>query len=105
MSGNWQRVAAVDDIDEDEPISVEVGGHSVGVFRVDGEYYAIEDVCPHAYALLSQGFVDGEEVECPLHGAVFHIPSGKCLAGPAEEDVKTFPVRIEGDAVLVDLPD
>lgn len=104
MSDNWQRVAIIDEIDEDEPISVTVGDHTIGIFLVDGKYHAIEDICPHAYALLSQGFVEGDEVECPLHEAVFHIPSGKCLKAPAERDVATYPVKIDGDNVLVQVP-
>ncbi len=103
MSDQWQRVAAVDEIEEDEPISVHVGEHTIGVFLVNDTYYAIEDICPHAYALLSQGFVDGEEVECPLHEAVFHIPSGRCLKAPADRDVKTYPVKVDGDDVFINV--
>ncbi len=105
MADQWQRVGALDEIDEDEPMSVRIGDHTIGVFRIDGSLYAIEDICPHAFALLSQGFVDGEEVECPLHEAVFHIPTGRCLKAPADRDVKTYPVKVEGDEILVNVSD
>lgn len=103
MSENWQRVAAVDEINEDEPISVKVGEQTIGVYRLDDEFYAIEDICPHAFALLSQGFVEGEEVECPLHEAVFHIPTGRCLKAPADRDLQTYRVKVEDEQVFVDV--
>lgn len=49
------------------------------MYLLDGNYYALEDVCPHAYALLSQGFVDDGKVECPLHEALFDVRTGQCL--------------------------
>ena len=63
------------------------------------EYYALEDVCPHAYALLSQGFVEDGQVECPLHEATFDIRTGKCLREPADRDLHVYPVRIIDDEV------
>ncbi len=101
MTGSWHRVADEDAITEDEPGSVKVGAGQIGVFRVNGALYAIEDICPHAFALLSQGFVEGEEVECPLHEALFHIPTGKCLREPADRDLKTYEVKVEDGAVYV----
>ncbi|TXH68342.1 MAG: nitrite reductase small subunit NirD [Thiothrix sp.] len=103
MSENWHTVASVDQIDEDQPLAVKVDGNEIGIFKVNDSFYAIEDICPHAYALLTQGFIDGDNVECPLHEAVFHIPSGKCLKAPAERDLKTYPIRIEGNQVLIAL--
>jgi nitrite reductase/ring-hydroxylating ferredoxin subunit len=101
MATAWHEVAAADQITEDFPLGAKVGEREIGLFLVGGHYYAIEDVCPHAYALLSQGFVEGEEVECPLHGARFHVPTGKCTKEPGGRDVKTYPVKIEGTRVFV----
>lgn len=98
----WVDVAASADVEDDEPAHIVVNDKEIGLFRVDGAVYAIEDVCPHAYALLSQGFVEGEEVECPLHGAIFHIPSGKCLKEPGERDLVTYPAKEEGGRILID---
>ncbi|MEM7442201.1 MAG: non-heme iron oxygenase ferredoxin subunit [Pseudomonadota bacterium] len=97
----WHDVGAADSVEEDEPLAVTVDGKEVGVFRVAGTLYAIEDICPHAYALLTQGFVEGDEVECPLHGAIFHIPTGQCRAEPGERDLETYRVREEDGRVLV----
>ena len=97
----WHSVASVSSVTEEKPISVEINGSPVGIFLVADQYYAIEDVCPHAFALLSEGFVEGCQVECPLHEAVFDLTNGKCLGGPSERDVQTYPVKVEGDHILV----
>lgn len=99
----WHDVGAADEVAEEEPISVKVADQEIGVYRVGEKLYAMEDICPHAYALLSMGFVEGEEVECPLHGALFHIPSGKCLAEPGERDLATFPVREENGRIMIEV--
>jgi nitrite reductase/ring-hydroxylating ferredoxin subunit len=66
--------------------------------------YATHDVCTHAYALLSEGYIEGDVVECPLHGALFEIRSGKCLA-VGTSDVATYPVRVEANGdVMVEIP-
>jgi 3-phenylpropionate/trans-cinnamate dioxygenase ferredoxin subunit len=101
MSDEWQAVGAASDVAEDEPLGVTVGDKRVGIFRIDGSLYAIDDICPHAFALLSQGFVEGEQVECPLHEALFHVPTGKCLREPAEDDVATYEVKEEDGRILV----
>lgn len=103
MAEAWHDVGALGDVDEDEPLAVKIDGHEVGVFLVDDVLYAIEDVCPHAYALLSQGFVEGGNVECLLHGATFHIPTGKCLKEPADRDLATYAVKVESDRILVSI--
>jgi 3-phenylpropionate/trans-cinnamate dioxygenase ferredoxin subunit len=101
MTEHWHDVGAEDAVVEDEALGVKIGDIEIGVYRINGTLYAIEDVCPHAYALLSQGFIDGEEIECPLHEAVFHIPSGRCLKEPADRDLKTYEVKTENGRVLV----
>ncbi|QEE24046.1 MAG: non-heme iron oxygenase ferredoxin subunit [Rhodanobacter sp.] len=89
----WVTVGTVDQVADDEGLAVDVGGKEVGVFKVENTLYAIEDVCPHAYALLSQGFVDGQTVECCLHGAIFDIPTGKCLKEPGGRDLRVYQIR------------
>lgn len=99
----WQRVASVQDVQPGRPVALNIGDKAIALYRLDNHLYALEDVCPHAYALLSSGFVEGDEVECPLHQAVFHIPTGKCLAQPADRDLATYPVKLEGNDIFVDL--
>ncbi len=97
----WIYAAKLDAVSEDVPISVQVEGVAVGVYKINGTLHAIEDICPHADALLSEGFIDGEFVECPLHGALFHIPTGKCTRGPATRGVLPFDTRIEDKKIYL----
>ncbi|MBN2303354.1 MAG: non-heme iron oxygenase ferredoxin subunit [Anaerolineae bacterium] len=82
---------------------VEIEGLYIAIFNVDGTYYAIEDVCTHDDGPLAEGDLDGCEIECPRHGARFDIRTGKALSMPAVVDVRAFPVRVEGDAVQLDM--
>jgi 3-phenylpropionate/trans-cinnamate dioxygenase ferredoxin component len=97
----WHDVGAADEISEDTPLPATVNGRAVGVYTLGGKYYALEDICPHAEALLSQGFVEGEEIECPLHGARFHIPTGKCTKEPADRNLVCYETKLENARILV----
>ena len=99
----WQFVTACGKVSPDTPGAFENGEKKIAVYRVKDAFYATDNVCPHAFALLTDGFVEGDTVECPLHGAIFHIPTGKCMAAPAESDLKTYPVKVEDDRDFVDL--
>lgn len=98
---DWQDIAAAEAVTEDTPLPVSVQGRSLGLYLLSGQYYALEDVCPHADALLSEGFVMEGEIECPLHGARFDIKTGKCTKEPGERDLACFPVKREGERLLV----
>jgi 3-phenylpropionate/trans-cinnamate dioxygenase ferredoxin component len=99
----WQLVTMCEKVSHDAPVASTSGDSKIAVFKVENAFYATENVCPHAYALMSDGFVEGDKVECPLHGAIFHIPTGRCLAAPAESDLKTYPIKVEDDQIYVDL--
>jgi 3-phenylpropionate/trans-cinnamate dioxygenase ferredoxin component len=73
----------------------------------EGRFYAVDDVCSHAEASLSEGEVDvdDETIECPRHGSVFDLTSGKPKSLPATVPVLTFPVKVEGDTILIELED
>jgi nitrite reductase/ring-hydroxylating ferredoxin subunit len=98
---SWTSVGTRDQVETDQPLGVSVGDAKIGVYEVDGQLHAIEDICPHAAALLTQGFTDGCEVECPLHNAVFDVTNGKHLRGEPCRDVKTYPVRLVGQDIQV----
>lgn len=100
----WHRVVGTGEIGEDEPKLVQVDGLTLVLYKVGDGFFATEGVCTHEFALLSDGFVDGDVIECPLHQARFHIPTGKCLGPPADRDLKSYPVRIENDDAYVGLP-
>lgn len=100
---DWRRVCAIKDIEEGSPLGFDLDEKAIGIFRVGGDIFALHDICPHEYARLSSGFQDGAMVECPLHQALFNIKTGEHLAPPAECDVQSYPVKLQGDDVLVDI--
>ena len=99
----WTPVGNRDQVEQDNPLAATVGETAVGIYEVDGELHAIEDICPHAAAHLTQGFADGCEIECPLHNAVFDVTSGKHLRGEPCRDLKTFAVRVVDARIEVQL--
>jgi nitrite reductase/ring-hydroxylating ferredoxin subunit len=99
----WHDVAARETLDPDFPTGVEVNGQKIGLFLSGDQVFATEDVCPHAFALLSQGFQEDGFIECPLHAARFEIATGKCMNEIGQRDLKTFPIKIEGGRVSVQI--
>jgi 3-phenylpropionate/trans-cinnamate dioxygenase ferredoxin subunit len=97
-------VASVDEIQDGERLIVDIGYETVALFKVAGKYYAIADVCSHDDGPVAEGELEGEEIECPRHGAHFDLRTGKALSLPAVADIPAYPVRIEGDEILVGLP-
>jgi nitrite reductase/ring-hydroxylating ferredoxin subunit len=100
----WHRAGTAGEVDDEEPLQVKVGDLLIAVCKVGADFYAINDICSHEYACLSDGFVEGDHIECPLHQARFHIPTGKALSAPATEDIATYPLRLEGEDIWVGLP-
>ncbi len=97
----WQKIADLSQLQDSEAFPAKVGDVPIAIYKLDGHLYAIDDVCTHEYALLSQGFVEGCAIECPLHQAKFDIASGKCLSAPATVDLKRYDVRVVGQEVYV----
>lgn len=83
---------------------VEVDGRPLAVFNIAGALYAIADVCSHDDGPVAEGELDGHEIECPRHGARFDVRTGKVLSFPAIVSIPAYPVRVEGENVLVGLP-
>ncbi|MGJ7491540.1 non-heme iron oxygenase ferredoxin subunit [Variovorax sp. ZT4R33] len=98
-----QLISACSKITHDAPVAFEGFGKKIAIYRVDDQFYATDNVCPHAYALMTDGFVDGDTIECPLHGATFNIKTGKCLGPPAESDLATYQVTVVEGNIFVDL--
>jgi 3-phenylpropionate/trans-cinnamate dioxygenase ferredoxin subunit len=98
----WHRVAGEAELTEEQPLAVQAGGLRIGLFRLGEQVHAVENVCPHAFALLSDGFVDGCTVECPLHNAVFDLTNGRLLDGPGQRDLRVFAVKRECGAIFVE---
>ena len=98
-------VASLDDLVDDTPLLVDVGGTPVCVVRTQGEVFAINDVCSHGQVSLSEGEIDDCEVECWLHGSRFDLRTGAARSLPAVDPVPVYPVTIEAGKVLVELPE
>ncbi|HEV2107467.1 MAG TPA: non-heme iron oxygenase ferredoxin subunit [Thermomicrobiales bacterium] len=94
-------VAQVGDLEPGQMMYVEVGDEPVCLINLDGEYHAINDICTHQEASLSEGSIDGDEIECPLHGGAFNIRTGEPVAFPVVTPVETYTVRVVGDDVQV----
>jgi 3-phenylpropionate/trans-cinnamate dioxygenase ferredoxin subunit len=97
----WQRVATLSQLRDGEAYPAKLGDTPIALYRLNGQVYAIDDVCTHEHALLSQGFVEDCAIECPLHQAKFDIATGKCLTAPATVDLKRYSVLIEGEEIYV----
>lgn len=94
-------VAKQTDIADGAAIKADIDGLQIAVFHVDGQFYATDEICSHAYASLAEGYVVDGAVECPLHGACFSLKTGEALSAPATDPIATYPVRIENGEILV----
>lgn len=99
--GEWIDVMGDTALAEGEHVVVDVDGVDVAVFKIDGELYAVQDICTHDGAEIASGRREGREIMCPRHGAIFCLKTGKVLRGPAYEDLPCFPVRVEDGVIQV----
>ena len=84
---------------------LELKGRRILLANVDGRFYAADDTCTHEEASLSTGFLKGALVKCPLHGSRFNVCTGEVMEDPAEDNLRTYPVRVEGGRILIGLPE
>jgi len=98
------RVAKASDLSPGEMMLVEVGEESILLSNVDGEFYAVGEVCTHAQGPLSEGRVQEGQVACPWHDSRFSLKTGEVIKGPAIDPLPRYSVRIEGDDILVGPP-
>ena len=103
LPGGFTRVCGLADLPEEGAIGIDVAGEPVALIRAEGEVYALRDVCSHAEVALSEGEIYDHTVECWLHGSCFDLRTGKPTAMPATVPVPVYPVKVEGDDVLVSI--
>ena len=96
-------VAKTSEIGAGQAKAVEVKGQPVALFNIGGTFYAIDDTCTHVGGPLSEGELQGTTVTCPWHGAQFDVASGKVLAPPAGEGVKSYRVHVQGDEIKLEV--
>ncbi len=103
MVNNWIDAGAAADVPDDDVTAVAAGGVELALYAVAGAVYATAGLCTHGNARLCDGFLDGYEIECPLHQGKFDIRDGRASCAPATDAVRSYPVKIENGRVFVDL--
>ncbi len=100
----WTDVAAMDDIFEGAAIGVAAGDRDIAVYKTEaGELFATDNICSHGHARLCDGFLEGHEIECPFHQGRFDIRTGEATLEPCVDAIRSYPIRIEGARVLVQI--
>lgn len=102
-TGAWRVVAQLNALDPDYPAGVTVDGLEIALHRVGDEVYATSNICSHAFALLSDGEIEGFEVFCPLHGGGFDVRTGEAKSPPCVEKINVYRVRLEGQSVSINI--
>jgi nitrite reductase/ring-hydroxylating ferredoxin subunit len=98
----WVTVAQKNEVPEGEGLCVEAAGERIALFNIEGQIYAITDICPHAGGSLSDGWLDEHEVCCPWHGWTFDL---KGEPGPGADGATRYRVSIEGEEIKVEIPE
>jgi nitrite reductase/ring-hydroxylating ferredoxin subunit len=104
-AGNWVRVASLADVAEGTAFPVEMMGLNLAIYHLaGGEICVTDNVCTHAFAMLTDGWLEGCVIECPLHAGQFDVRTGKGLGAPIDDDLQTYKAKVEGDDILIELP-
>jgi ethylbenzene dioxygenase ferredoxin subunit len=99
---NLVTLCKADDVKEEAPISVTPEGFpGLAVYEFEGEYFVTDNLCTHGMAMLTDGYQDGEEIECPFHGGAFSIKTGEATAFPCQIAIKSYPVTLEDGNICI----
>lgn len=101
---NWIEVCCVDDIDNEDVMRFDYEGQTFAIYRSpEDSFFATDGLCTHEKIHLADGFVIDYVIECPMHNGQFDYRSGKAMRAPACDDLKTYPVRVDGGTVFIDI--
>jgi nitrite reductase/ring-hydroxylating ferredoxin subunit len=101
---HFHPVAKTSEIAEGEMKPVALGAKTIALYNLgDGRFHATEAYCTHGHALLTEGYIEGAMVECPMHGGTFEIATGKPVGPPCTVPLATYPVRVEGETIAIGL--
>jgi naphthalene 1,2-dioxygenase system ferredoxin subunit len=100
---NWIDAAAADAVPADDVVGLLVAGRDLAFYKVEDEIFATDNICTHGHARLCDGFLDGHEIECPLHQGKFDVRNGQPTCAPVTEALRSYPVKIEGSRVFVQI--
>ncbi len=103
MSVEKIELCKASEIDEGSAIKVETGSLELAVFNINGAYYVLDDTCTHGPGSLSEGFIEGENVECDFHNGVFSIVTGEVVEPPCMIPMKTYKTSVEDDKVYIEV--
>jgi naphthalene 1,2-dioxygenase system ferredoxin subunit len=99
----WTDATGMDDVPADDVIGILVAGRDIALYNAGGEIFATDNICTHGHARLCEGFLEGHEIECPLHQGKFDVRTGQPSCAPVTEAIRSYPVRIEGGRVFLAL--
>ncbi len=99
----WIDAMAMDDVPADDVVGVVVAGRDIALYNSGGDIFATDNICTHGQARLCEGFLEGHEIECPLHQGRFDIRTGQPACAPVTEAIRSYPVRIEAGRVFLAL--
>jgi naphthalene 1,2-dioxygenase system ferredoxin subunit len=97
----WIDAASVDEVPADDVVGIEVRGRDIALYGTEDGIHATDNICTHGHARLCDGFLEGHEIECPLHQGRFDVRTGKAMCAPLTEDLRSYPVKIEGGRVYL----
>lgn len=98
------RLIAADEVREGDVRKVRLAGvEPIAICRIDGGYFATQDGCSHAKASLSEGWIEGHDLCCPVHDGRFDVRNGRPMCFPATDPIRTFPVQVVDGVVFADL--
>ena len=97
------ELCRIDQVSAGTALKVEASGLVVAVFNVDGEFYVTDDSCTHGPGSLSEGFVDGDVIECNFHNGQFNIKTGEVVSPPCMIPIRTYPAVVQDGKVFVDV--
>ena len=104
MSGDWVEACATGDIDEEDVIRFDHAGRVFAIYRSpDSEYFATDGICTHEHALLADGLVMDEIIECPKHNGRFNYKTGEARGAPVCVNLKTYPVKVVDGKVMIEI--
>jgi naphthalene 1,2-dioxygenase system ferredoxin subunit len=103
MSKQWIKLIDVSAVPNEDVTAVNAVGRELAIYGVGGEVFATDNVCTHGHARLCDGFLEGHEIECPLHQGKFDVRTGKAMCEPLTTDIRTYPVKIEDGHVFVEI--
>ncbi len=99
----WTDAISTDELPNDDVCPVVVAGRDIAIYTVGSEVYATDNLCTHGNARLCDGFLEGHEIECPLHQGRFDVRDGRPTCAPVTEPLRSYPVKVEGGRVFLRL--